>query len=158
VSAPRVEVEGFAENAENRLEFSLATAFSLADESININWVARVPTQGLVTRLNQRFTGDVNPVFTIDAAVVSPSGRVDIDGTVNEASGGSLAVKVNGETFATMTLTSGEGEPTIVNAGGEPLTEEEQAVLLQVFQWFAGAIFVFAALLGPVGPLLDAAF
>lgn len=158
VASPRVEVEGFAENSEDRLEFSLATAFSLADESININWVARVPTQGLVTRLNQRFSGDVNPAFTIDAAVVSPSGRIDIDGTINEATGGTLGVKVNGETFATMALTSGEGEPTLVNADGDPLTEDEQAVLLQVFQWFAGAIFVFAALLGPVGPLLDAAF
>jgi hypothetical protein len=159
VTSPRIEVEGFAENSEDRMEFSLAVAFSLADESVHINWLTEVPTQGLVTRLNQSFTGDLVPVFTIDAAVVSPSGRVDMDGTINDETGGSIVVKVNGDTFATMTLANGgEVEPTLVGAGGEPLTEEEQATLMQIFEWFAGAIFVFAALLGPVGPLLDAAF
>jgi hypothetical protein len=158
VTSPRVELEGFARNGEDRLDFTLETAFSLQDESIEIDWRTRVPTRDLITRLQQSFNDGADATFQIDAAVVSASGRIDMDGTIHEETGGSIAVKVNGETFATMVLANGEADPTVVNAGGEPLTQEEQATLLQIFEWFAGAIFVFILLLAPMGTLLDSAF
>lgn len=159
VTTPRVTLEGFAQNATDRLDFSLITRYALADESIRLEWRTEVPTRDFSTRLIQTMSGDANPRFTIDAAVISTNGRIDIDGTVRDQTGGELVVRVNGDVFATMDLATGEDEePVITNADGEPLTAEEEEILSQVFIWFAGAIFVFAALLGPVGPLLDAAF
>lgn len=158
-TSPRITVEGFARNAEDRLDFELATSFSLASEAVTINWRTEIPTRGLVTRLEQRFVDGANPRFTIDAAVISENGRVDLDGTITESAGGTLTVKVNNATFARMILATAESEePVIENADGEPLTEEETETLHQIFQWFAGAFFTYIALLAPVGTLLDAAF
>lgn len=158
-TSPRIELEGFATNGQDRVEFTLVTAFSFADDRVSLNWRTEVPTSDLVLRLEQSFIDDENPRFNIDAAVVSANGRIDLDGTVTDEEGGALVVKVNGEDFATMELATGEDEePTILNADGEPLTEEEQSTLLQIFEWFAGAFIVFLALMAPMGTVLDAAF
>lgn len=158
-TSPRIEVEGFARNGDDRLDFELATSFSLASDEITINWRTEMPTRGLTTRLEQRFVDGSNPRFTIDAAVISENGRVDLDGTVTENSGGTLTVKVNNETFARMILETAESEePVIENAQGEPLTEEETETLHQIFEWFAGAFFTYISLLAPMGTLLDTAF
>lgn len=159
VSSPRIVIAGFARNANDRLDFSLATSFSLEDESIDVEWRTTLPEHDLVTRLNQSFTSGEEPRFVIDAAVVSANGRIDMDGSILEFGGGSIVVKVNGQTFATMDLATGEDEqPTITNADGEPLTAEEEATLQQIFEWFAGAFIVFIVLLAPLGSVLDAAF
>ncbi len=161
VTVPTVRVVGFARNAADSLGFSLVTGVSLASQSVTIDWRTALLSRGLTSRLRQTIgAGPADePVFTIDAAIQSPNGRVDLDGSINGLSGGSLAVDVNGRNFATMTLTGGEDEdPTIVNGQGQPLTAGEEAVLRQIFVWFAQSALVQLSLLAPVGTLLDAAF
>ncbi|MDH5233501.1 MAG: hypothetical protein OEW77_00985, partial [Gemmatimonadota bacterium] len=82
-----------------------------------------------------------------------------ISGTLQQATGGTLTVKVNGQTFATITVTSAEDEsPVILNKDGQPLSNREQAVLRQVLEWFRHAFETYEALLRPVARLLDIAF
>lgn len=158
VSNPRFVVEGFARNGADRMDFSLETTFSAQSETMEIDWRAEVDSRDLVTRLEQEFVDGANARSVIDAMISTPSGRIDLDGVIREDDGGSLAVKVNGETFATMELANGESEPVILNADGEPLTAEEEDTLRQVFEYFAGAVFLFLVLLAPMGTLIDAAF
>ncbi len=157
-SSVTIEVAGYAKNAQDSLAFTLSTGVSLETEALTVDWRTTLPSRGLVTRLIQTLSFDETIEMTIDAAIVSPSGRVDLDGTITDLDGGSLAVKVNGATFATMTLsTSDDVEPTIVNASGDPLTAEEEQTLAQIFEWFSGAIEVFLNLLSPVSVLLGTA-
>ncbi len=161
VTAPTVRVAGFARNAADSLGFSLTTSVSLAAQAVTLDWRTALASRGLVSRIRQTIgSGPADETqFTIDAFIQSPNGRVDLDGTINELTGGSIATKVNGRTYATMTLTTGEDElPTIVNAAGQPLNAEEEEVLQQIFTWFAQAFLVYLSLLAPVGTLLDAAF
>jgi len=150
--APSINVAGFARHGQDELTFSLKT--SLGGETLIIDWRTELANQGLSTRLDQRITEDA---FTIDAAVISRSGRVDIDGRITELTGGSLAVNVNGKRFATMRMSDSDSEPTFVNADGDPLTAEEESTLMQIFEWFGNALFLALTLLSPVGTLLDVA-
>lgn len=157
-SGTALEMAGFAQNASDRLAFSLKTSFSLTTETVIVIWRTSMPSRNLVTRLRQTFVDGDNPRYGIDAAVISPSGYIDLDGTIREFSGGVLVVKVNGQTFARMELASGEDElPSITNASGGPLTAQEEETLGQIFLWFAGVFLTYIKLLAPLGALLDIA-
>ncbi|HET8771124.1 MAG TPA: hypothetical protein VFM71_09090 [Gemmatimonadaceae bacterium] len=157
-SSASVEIAGYAKNAQDSLAFTLSTGTTIDMDAVTIDWRTSLPSRGLVTRLIETLSiGEVSQ-FTIDAAIVSPSGRVDLDGTITDFEGGTLAVKVNGQPFATMTLSSSEDvEPVILNANNEPLTAEEEETLEQIFDWFSDAIEVFITLLAPVGVMLEPA-
>jgi hypothetical protein len=49
-------------------------------------------------------------------------------------------VEVNGDLFATITVT-GDAPPVIVGADGQPLSEAEQAALLAIWYMFAEGFF-----------------
>lgn len=157
LTVPELSVTGFARNASDSLAFALSSSVNLSSESISINWRAAVPSRGLVTRLEQTIGGGENPTISINSVIASRNGRVSLSGNIGLMGTGTLTVKVNGDTFATITMNGVEGEPTIAGAGGQPLTPEEEAMLEQIFEWFGEAFSWFSELLTPVGPLLDAA-
>lgn len=157
LTVPELSVTGFARNASDSLAFALGSEVDLALERLSINWRAAVPSRGLVTRLEQSIGGGENPTISINSVIASRNGRVGLSGAIGLMGTGTLTVKVNGDTFATITMNGIEGEPTIAGAGGQPLTPEEEAMLEQIFDWFGDAFTWFSALLAPVGPLLDAA-
>jgi hypothetical protein len=57
-------------------------------------------------------------------------------------------VKVNGDNFATITLTA--GDPIITGANGEPLTPDEEQAMQSVMDAYEGSLDAFSALLMPV--------
>lgn len=161
VSVPTINVAGFAKNATDSLAFSLVTRVSLVAQSVTLDWRTALPSRGLVSRIQQTISGDEETFgqFTVDAYLQSPNGRVDLDGTIDELDGGTLTVRVNGRSFARMTLAAGEdSDPVITNPQGQPLTAEEEQILQRIFLWFAQSFLVYLTLLSPVGSLLDAAF
>ena len=157
LTVPELSVTGFARNASDSLAFALGSEVDLARERLSINWRAAVPSRGLVTRLEQSIGGGENPTISINSVIASRNGRVGMSGTISLFGEGTLTVKVNGDTFATIAMNGVEGEPTITGASGQPLTPEEEAMLEQIFEWFGDAFTWFSSLLAPVGPLLDAA-
>jgi hypothetical protein len=159
VVSPNILVAGFAKHGTDSLTFTLASSLSLANQSIDLDWRTALPSRSLTSRVQQTILGGTSPSVAIDGVLTSASGRVGISGTIEQATGGTLTVKVNGQTFATIAVTSAEDDaPVILNKDGEPLSTREQAVLRQVLEWFHHAFETYEALLRPVARLLDIAF
>jgi len=159
IVSPSVLVAGFAKHQADSLSFSLTSSFSLAQQTIAIDWRTALPSRNLTSRVEQTITGGQSPSVTIDGLLTSASGRVGISGTILQATGGTLTVTVNNRAFATITLSGAEDEsPEILNANGEPLTEREAYLLRQILAWFEHAFDTYEDLLDPVEHLLDIAF
>lgn len=154
---PTALVEGFAKNGVDSLTFRLVTAVSLVASRYTLDWRSEVPTRAFVTRVTQALTVNGESLTVgIDAVLRSASGNVSMKGTVDAMSGGTITVKVNGETFATLVASGDlEGEPVITGPTGQPLTPAQETMLRQIFEWFAQAFFFFGALLSPVEHLLN---
>lgn len=154
-------VSGFAKNAADSLGFDLGTSFSFANETIQVDWRTTLPSRGLSSRMRQTIAFSIGEEefdlnFSLNAYVRSSSGQVDMVGQVNALTQSTIAVRVNGRTFATLTFNAVSGEPpTIVNAQGQPLTPAEEAALRQIFSWFSDSFQIYATLLAPVGTLMD---
>lgn len=158
IVAPQIVVSGFAKNASDSLTFTLTSAVSLATSTISIDWLAAVPTRGLVSRVQQTLTGGESPSVAIDGLLESTHGSVGIVGTILQASGGTLTVSANGSTFATIAVDSFDDEsPTILNAQGQPLTDAQREMLEDIMDWFEHAFDFYEDLLDPVEHLLDLA-
>lgn len=154
---PTALVEGFAKNGVDSLTFRLVTAVSLVASRYTLDWRSEVPTRAFVTRVTQALTvsGETLTV-AIDAVLRSASGNISMKGTVDGTTGGTLTVKVNGETFATIEAAGTlEGDPVILGPTGQPLTPEQETMLRQIFTWFAQAFLFFGTLLSPVEHLLN---
>ena len=159
VVSPTVLVAGFAKHGTDSLAFSLRSALSLAQQTIAIDWRTALPSRSLTSRVQQTLVGGASPRLDIDGLLTSASGRVRIAGTIQQATGGTLTVSVNGNTFATITMDSAEDDsPTILNGNGEPPTEREQHLLRHILDWFEDAFDTYEDLLDPVEHLLDIAF
>ncbi len=159
ITNPTVIVAGFARNGVDSLTFTLSSTVSLANSTIAIDWRTALPSRGLSSRVQQTLTGGELPQVTIDGLLQSQSGRVGISGTLLAQSGGTLTVKVNGDTFATIALDGLVDEtPTILNAQGQPPTPAEAAMLRQILEWFENAFDTYEDLLDPVDQLLDLTF
>lgn len=156
VTNPTILVAGFARNATDSVTFSLSSTVSFANQTIALDWRTALPARGLASRVQQTITGGESAQVAIDGLLQSGSGDVGITGTLFAQSGGTLIVRVNGDTFASITLDGLEdGTPTILNAQGQPLSESEQAMLRQILEWFEGAFDTYEDLLEPVARLLD---
>jgi hypothetical protein len=80
-----------------------------------------------------------------------PHGTVTIVGTWAD-NAGTYNVAVNGDPFATITVTQG-AEPVITGADGEPLSEEELHSLQEIYLVFLGGFDFFEDLLDPIVPV-----
>ena len=71
-----------------------------------------------------------------------------------DTAGGTLAVKVNGDDFATLTV-NGEFDPTVTNGNGEPLTPDEEAALRHIAEVVGDAFEVVSGLVAPADALVS---
>ena len=150
-SSGLVTISGFAFNGTTRASFTLKNTVSENNGGIVIvlDYSLDVPSRNLsvdwtATIANISLT-DV--VVTLDLAVSGPNGDVRLVGT-SGVDGGTYTVKVNGDTFATITLTT--SSLTITGAGGDPLTSDEAQALEMVFYSYEASLDAFSHLLMPV--------
>jgi len=141
-------VAGFVSNGEDRVNFDLDTHLNLSSSSGTLDYTITVPTRG---GFRIDFEGEVTEAGAVTSTLEArgPHGTVSIAGTGNGTSG-SFEVEVNGELFATITLSQGQ-QPVIAGADGEPLSEEELEALEAVFAVFAGGFDFMEDLLDPIG-------
>ena len=147
-SSAIVTLSGFAFNGTTRANFTLKNTVSNNGGGIVIvlDYSLDVPSRDLSVDWTATF-GDVSQSLTLDLTVSGPNGDVRLVGTSN-ADGGTFAVKVNGDTFATITVTA--STLVVTGATGDPLTSDEEQAFEAVFDCFEGSLDAFSALLLPV--------
>jgi len=147
-SGATITVAGFVSNGDDRVNFDLDTHFELDSISGTVDFTITVPTRGGF-RIDFEAEVAEGGAVTSNLEARGPHGTITIEGTQNGTSG-SFEVAVNGELFATITVTQDQ-QPVIAGADGEPLTQEELEALEAVFAVFAGGFDFMFDLLAPIG-------
>ena len=149
-TAATINVSGFVSNGEDRVNFDLDMHLN-SENIITFDYALSVPTRG-------NFRMDLEEEWNMNTSAVSsslelrgPHGTVTIVGTWAD-NAGTYNVEVNGDPFATITVTQG-AEPVITGADGEPLSEEELHSLQEIYLVFLGGFDFFEDLLDPIVPV-----
>ncbi len=140
-------VTGFVSNGQDRVNFDLDT--EIGETRIELDYTLTVPTRG-----NFRLDFDetiTNTTMTSSLELRGQHGTITVAGSRTPTSG-SYEVEVNGDAFATISVSEGQ-QPVIAGADGEPLSEEEIEALQAVFLIFLGGFDFFEDLLDPIGGL-----
>jgi hypothetical protein len=149
-TAATVNVSGFVSNGEDRVNFDLDIHVN-SDDVLTFDYSLSVPTRGNF-RMDLEETWNLNTsTVTSSLELRGPHGTVTINGSwANNA--GTYNVVVNGDPFATITVTEGS-DPVITGADGEALTQEELEALQDIYQVFLGGFDFFEDLLDPIVPV-----
>ncbi len=146
-----VTISGFAFNGTTRANFTLKnTVTSNAGGLVLVlDYELDVPSRDLSIDWTATFANisETDVAVTLDLAVSGPNGDVRVVGT-SGVDGGTFTVKVNGDTFATITFAG--STLTIVGATGDLLTPDEEEALALVFDSYEGSLNAFSDLLMPV--------
>jgi hypothetical protein len=141
-----VTVSGFVSNGDDRVNFDLD--MHLSESTLTFDYNLSVPTRG-------NFRLDLEEVLNLDNSTATtslelrgPHGTVSLTGSYGTGTG-SFEVEVNGDPFATITV-SGGSEPVITGADGEPLSEQEMQTLRNIYLMFLGGFDFFEDLLDPI--------
>jgi hypothetical protein len=152
-SSATISITGFATNGDDRVNFNLLTSLTNSQTTglgIAIDYLLVVPTRGnFQLAIEAATTGIFTETTTtvLDLLARGDHGTVTIQGS-EENGAGSYDVEVNGDHFATITVT-GDAPPVIVGADGQPLSEAEQAALLAIWYMFAEGFDFFEDLVDP---------
>jgi hypothetical protein len=147
-TAVAVNVSGFVSNGEDRVNFDLDMHADVEDNIFTFDYSLSVPTRG-------NFRMDLEETWNANTSAVNsslelrgPHGTVTIVGNWAD-NAGTYNVEVNGDPFATITVTQG-ADPVITGADGQPLTEEELHALQEIYLVFLGGFDFFEDLLDPL--------
>lgn len=147
-------VRGFMTGEGVRLDFDIeATGTDDAGvETLDVSWDLRVEQRdfsitGSVSGIHEPDDGNGEIKVTVRHRLASI--EVDVKGTNGIMDG---SIFLNGELFAT--VTGPEDEPTILGAGGEPLTLGELFVLRHIFDTIEDVFDFLEDLLDPVDELV----
>ena len=150
-SSAIVTIGGFAFNGTTRANFTLRNTVSESGGGIviSLDYQLDVPSRNLSVDWTATFASisETEVAVTLDLAISGPNGDVRLVGTYG-VDGGTFTVKVNGDTFATITLSG--NTLVITGATGDPLTPDEELALETVFDSYEGSLNAFSDLLMPV--------
>jgi hypothetical protein len=120
----------------------------LSENTLSFDYSLVVPTRGNF-RMDLEETLDLSDdTATTSLELRGPHGTLSLTGSYS-TSAGNFEVEVNGEPFATITVSAGS-EPVITGADGEPLTEQEMQALRDIYLMFVGGFDFFEDLLDPI--------
>ena len=146
-----VTISGFASNGSSRADFNLKNTITDTANGLvlSLDYDLNVPSRGLTINWTATFANlsSTDVAVTLDLSIAGPNGNVRLVGTAG-ANGGTFTVKVNGDPFATVTLT-GSGQ-VITGANGAPLTPEEEATLHTILNYYDQSQGAFTDLLAPL--------
>jgi hypothetical protein len=152
VSSATITIAGYATNGTDRVNFDLGTTLTGNQTDgfgMAIDYTLVVPTRGGFRMDIEASWPDIfAETVTMDLEARGDHGTVSIEGSTTNGTG-SFNVEVNGDLFAVITLTDGAA-PTIVGAGGQPLTEAEQDAMWAIWYIFAQGFDFFEDLTDPI--------
>lgn len=150
-TAVAVNVSGFVSNGEDRVNFDLDMHVDTDDNIFTFDYALTVPTRG-------NFRMDLEEQWNMNTSAVTsslelrgPHGTVTIVGNWAD-NAGTYNVEVNGDPFATISVTQGS-DPVITGADGAALTDEELQALQEIYLAFLGGFDFFEDLLDPLFPV-----
>jgi hypothetical protein len=151
LTSGRVTVQGFVTDGVTQANFDLRSTLTFT--GLTLAYSLAVPQRDLsidltLTATDLTATGTIGVNLTLQGG----NGWVTLTGQFT-ADGGALSVKVNGDLFATITVTAA-GDPVITGASGTPLTPEELESLQHVFEFTGGWFTAFDQLMAPAGTLI----
>ena len=150
-----ISVIGFVSDGTQQANLNLSA--SVSSNGLTLLYGLTVPQRDVSIALRLTAsdldleTGTIEVVISMSG----PNGAVSMTGQFT-TTGATLTVRTNGTTFATITV-SGTAEPVITGADGQPITDEDAAALLGVFDLTAQAFGSFDQLLTPVSFFLEPA-
>jgi len=156
VTGGRVTVVGFVTDGQYTANVNLRSTVN-ESAGFTLLYTLDVPQRDVAIDLTMSTSG-LDPetsVIEIDLSMSGPNGTVSMSGQFSET-GGTLAVRVNGKVFATMTA-SGAGEPVITGANGQPLSDEDAVALRNIFEITGAAFIAFDEMVLPVAIFLEPA-
>ncbi len=149
----RITVSGYVTDGTVRANISFRSTVTSA-AGLTLVYTIDVPQRDVSIDLTMSMDGnDQTGGFEIDLSMNGPNGTVSMAGQFSMASG-TVTVRVNGELFAT--IESGNGDPVITGADGQPLTEEDIAAVETLFGLTEEAFISFDAMFLPVGAFMAA--
>lgn len=158
----RVLVDGFVTDGTTRADFRLDNRIEmtgLSSGEATLDYAIEVPTRDLEFGFDMTLALDAeeqSAAITLGLELSGPNGHVNLAGDYTTLGGsGSLDVDVNGDDFATISVTTTPTTTTIevVGARGNALTDAEREALERIFEAFEGAFEVVDDLLRPVDNL-----
>ncbi len=156
-SGGTIRVQGFVSDLTDRANFDLKSGVGLSGDhlTITLDYDLRVPTRDIILDFTIHLTTSDTGLGDGDLSLLlqGPHGKVEMDGDI-VSNGGTLAVKVNGDDFATLTVDE-NFQPTVTNGNGEPLTQDEQAALRHIAEVVGNAFDVVSSLLAPASALVS---
>ena len=133
-------VLGFVSNSQDRVNFDVD--IRVTENAFTFDYTLTVPTRGNFRMELEETLNLATESITSRLELRGPHGTVTIAGSLSEA-GGSYEVEVNGDAFATITLTPSSAQPVITGADGDPLTAEELEALEEVYLLFLSGFDLF---------------
>lgn len=151
-SSASVRVFGFISNLTDRANFDLDTRVQASGGggTVTIDYSVDVPTRQtsldftLGVTVGSSGSGNGNLSLKLQGS----HGKVEINGDFDET-GGTMALKVNGAAFATVTVDANFNS-TVTGKDGQSLTDAERLAFQRVVQVVQDATGVFSELLAPV--------
>jgi hypothetical protein len=151
-SSGLVTVSGYASNGTTLANFTLKNTVTqnAGGLVLALDYDLNVPSRGVSLNWTATFANisDTEVVVTLDLGISGPNGQVRVVGTYG-ANGGSFSVKVNGDLFATITLSS--AGQVVTGADGQPLTADEEATLHDIMNYYEVSLVAFTDLILPLG-------
>lgn len=147
-----ISITGFITDGTHRADFNLVTrATADADGTLILDYDLALDARDVTIDLTFVFSGlnTESSSADLELELRGPNGTVVLEGNFSET-GGTIVVKVNGDTFATIQGDVDDTEPTIVGAEGRALTDAERQALKQIFEIAGRALVGFLVLLSPV--------
>jgi hypothetical protein len=148
-----VTVNGFASNGTTRANFTVQnTVTQTANElDIGLHYTLRVPSRDFTISYQATFVAASGAALeaTVDFTIEGRNGDLRLTGSYTDG-GGSFTVKVNGETFATVTITV-NGDAVLTSASGNPLTASEETTVRQAVDYYDASLDLSTTLLSPLG-------
>ena len=155
-SGGTIRVLGFISDLTDRADFDFKTSitFNGSTGSITVDYNLQVPTRDITIDFTLHADGFATTGANGDLSLLmqGPHGRVEMSGDFTSA-GGTLAVKVNGAAFATVTV-DGTFNPTVTGSTGEPLTDQESQAFERITEVAGNAFQVINQLLAPASALI----
>jgi len=151
----RISVIGFVSDGSHQANLNLQATVSAT--GLTLLYGLDVPQRdvSIDLRLTASDVDVESGIIDIVISMSGPNGTVSMIGQFT-ATGATLTVRTNGVTFATITV-SGTSDPVVTGTDGQPITDEDAAALLGIFELTSQAFGAFDQLLTPVSFFLEPA-